>query len=298
MLSNASRRRPSAASTGAIFMKFGRVPTTDRTLRGAVIGGGMINGGPMLAPIPESAPADRSRWANIGPSILLLLALGLALRVVWALSHKVVPVSDFQTYNSLAANFAEHGEYAVTHGVPTAFRPPGWPLLLGAVYEFTGPRWTAGALLNAFLSWGAVVAGAGIALRLLQRRFAVLAIAAMALYPAAIAYVPVLGTEDLAALLLTVCVALLVLEPLRGWSAFLFGLAAGGLVLTRPDYGLTIVVVGAIVLATRRARLPLLRYATLAVLGVALVVVPWTVRNANRFGEFIPTGTNGGVTFY
>ena len=32
--------------------------------------------------------------------------------------------------------------------------------------------------------------------------------------------------------------------------------------------------------------------------GILLVMVPWTVRNAKCFGEFIPLTTNGGINLY
>src|SRR4051812_4165110 len=183
------------------------------------------------------------RGSGLPPMALALLGLGLLLRVGWVLVHQVDPVSDFQTYQRLAANVAEHGDYALLSGKPTAFRPPGWPLLLGGVYVVTGVSTQAGALVGAVLSWIATVAGAIIAYRLLRPAFALLATAAVSLYPAGIAYTAVLGTEHLAAALLTTLVALLIARRIGLWRALAVGLLLGALLLTRPEYGLVAAVV-------------------------------------------------------
>jgi hypothetical protein len=67
-----------------------------------------------------------------------IVALGLVARVVVVLaSPHFVPQSDALDYDRMAATLANHGTFpdsAFTAG-PTAFRPPLFPLALGAVYK-------------------------------------------------------------------------------------------------------------------------------------------------------------------
>ncbi len=231
---------------------------------------------------------------GLSPLVVALLAVALVLRLAWVLVHPVDPVSDFLEYHKHAENLARHWIYSSDPAYRDAYWPPGWPLVLGLGYLVVGVHPHAGALLGATLEWGAIVLAAVAATRLLRPRFAAAAVAAMCLYPSGIAFAPVLGTEHLAALLFTGLVVLVAFGRPSPATALGAGLLAGGLILVRGDVGIAAAMVAAVWLL----RAPPRRLAALAVAGALVFIGPWTVRNANEFGEFIPTSTNGGVTFY
>jgi hypothetical protein len=246
----------------------------------------------------HTSTADRIRGWGLLPVVVAFLAAGLALRALWAALHPVKPVSDFAVYHQLAANLAEHGFYGQRTGTPEAYWPPGWPAALAGLYNLVGPEPQRGALLGVVFEWGAIVLAAVAAWRLLQPAFAAAAVAAMCLYPGGVAYGPVLGTEHLAALLFTASVVLVALATPSPALALGAGLLTGALLLTRADYG---VAMAAIVALWLVRELPLRRVTAMAAVfaaGALVFLGPWIGRNEARFGEFIPTSTNGGVTFY
>jgi Dolichyl-phosphate-mannose-protein mannosyltransferase len=86
-------------------------------------------------------------------------------------------------------------------------------------------------------------------------------------------------------------------RPFIGWLAP--GLLLGALTLVRPEYLAISVLVAVVVLA--RDRVTWRRGVVNAVIllaGAALVVVPWTVRNAVVLDRFVPVSTGGGQVLF
>jgi len=236
--------------------------------------------------------------AGLTPALVAVLVAGLAIRLLWVVIHPVTPVSDFAEYNKHAANLAGHGVYSDNLAYRDAFWPPGWPAVLALVYLVAGVHPQIGAIAGTILEWGAIVVAAWAAIRLLAPRWATCAVVAMCLYPGAIAYGPVLGTEHLAAVLFTTAVVLVAFTRPAASTAFVIGLVEGALLLTRADYGLATAIVLAVWFWRGRRVHGILNFALIAILGALVCVGPWIARNALVFGEFIPTNTNGGETFY
>ena len=229
----------------------------------------------------------------------MFIAAGLLLRVTWILVHHVEPKSDFAAYHLLATSLAEHGTLGFANGAPETFWPPGWPVVLSGVYWLVGAHPTAGALLGAFLECGAILLAAVAASRLLRPAFAAGAVACMCFYPGAVGYAPVLGTEHLAALLFTGLVVLIAFARPSLPLACGAGLLTGALLLTRADYGIVMAAIVVVWLLLRRTSLRrTVALAAVTLAGALVLIGPWTIRNALHFGEFIPTDTHGGATFY
>jgi hypothetical protein len=230
-----------------------------------------------------------------------LLAAALAARLLWVWLHPVNPQSDFREYHTIATYVVERGGYYGTAvpSAPDAFWPPAWPTFLAGLYSVFGVDARLAAYVTAFLSWGTVVAGALVAVRLLRPAFAAVAVAAMAFYPAGLFFTGVLGTEHLAGLLIMIIVLLLLRGRLTALTALVAGVLDGVLLLLHSDFGL--VMSGVIVLTylvREREAPPMLRLAATSAIVAALVVAPWTIRNERVFGDFIPFSTNGGITFW
>jgi 4-amino-4-deoxy-L-arabinose transferase-like glycosyltransferase len=78
------------------------------------------------------------------------------------------------------------------------------------------------------------------------------------------------------------------------------GLLFGALTLVRPEY-LAVVVLLAVVVFARKARSNWrhsLAQAAILLAGAAIVVVPWTIRNAIALGRFVPVSTGGGQVLF
>ncbi|HEX2041288.1 MAG TPA: hypothetical protein VHF24_01515 [Acidimicrobiales bacterium] len=221
-----------------------------------------------------------------------LLGVGLLALVVRVLYVVIVlrdyaPVSDARHYHTLAAAIGDGRgvvhEFPFGYAHPTAFRPPLYPLLLGAVYAITGPKLGAAAALNVLLGTGVVVLAALTAWRLAGRTAGVVTGIVTAMYPPLVFNDGPPLSEPLG-LLLLLAVALLLIDRRTAWA----GAASGLLVLTRSSAQLFVVVLTAWVLwrmGWRRA----LSYA----MCLTLAVAPWVIRNWYRFGTPVVVTSNG-----
>jgi hypothetical protein len=123
----------------------------------------------------------------------------------------------------------------------------------------------------------------------------------VAIYPALLEYQGMLMSEPLAATLLSGGV----LAALRAWDGgrwqwLLPGALFGALALTRPEY-LAIAGLVALVVFAREARgdwrVSITR-AAIFLLGLVVIVAPWTVRNAVALDRFVPISTGGGQVLF
>lgn len=237
---------------------------------------------------------------------LLLLLLAFVPRAGHAVLHGDEPLGgDEPEYDALARGLVQTGSYASQPGfslayyspadyAPTAYRAPGFPATLAAVYAAFGHRpFLARVILAAVGASGAVLLFL-LALELFQeRRYALLAGVAWALWPASIYHTgtasSTLGPEALAVPLL-LAPLLLLARSLRRPS--LLEVAGAGVIL-----GLATLVRSNLLFAAGFAAVWVAlawwrprgwRRACLAacVLGAAclLVVLPWVVRNRLSLG--------------
>ncbi len=238
-------------------------------------------------------------------ALAAILLLGLGLRGAEAWDGRS-PVYDAQGYSRIAANL-ERGE-GFTLG-PTATQPasnysPGLPLLVSAVYELSGGIHERSArLLLALLGSLSVLFAYLIGRRLSGVMAGLIGAAAVAIYPALLEYQGMLMSEPLAAALLSgaVLAILWAADASHGRVRWLApGLVLGALALTRPEY-LAISLLVAVVVFVRGGRdrwRECLPQALILVLGLVLVVAPWTARNAIVLDRFVPVSTGGGQVLF
>jgi hypothetical protein len=198
---------------------------------------------------------------------------------------------DGGDYHLLAAGLAQHGVY----GPPIADRPPGWPVLLAAVYRLAGAHPTAGLVLNVILAGVAAALVVLLAGRLgLSPLGAGVAGLTAGFCPWSLVLGATLYTETLYTLILVLLALLIIAGQGRqaqvSWCAGI-GLTTGVGILVRPQLAIWVPFALCLGLAGRRPA------AMLAFVGVVvLVLLPWTVRNYARLGAFVPFDTRGGVT--
>ena len=230
-------------------------------------------------------------------------AIFIALRLA-VLLIPVEPSSDAEWYVMRASGLAAGEGYVDNAGNPTAFWPAGWPMALSVVFGIAGPSLLELGLFNLA---SAVLTG-WLALLLGRRLFgseaaARLGLLLLAVYPNAIAYVPLGLTEVFyTALLLLGCWLVITRPP--GSAAALWLVAAGAVfgfaTLVKAQ---TLVVVPLLfAIDWLRAgdiwrRLPgLVGQGALVLTVAALAVLPWSLRNHAQLGHWVAVSTNGGFT--
>jgi hypothetical protein len=259
-------------------------------------------------------------------ALAAILLLGLGLRVGYAWDGRA-PVYDAQAYGAIAANLERSEGFTVGGGAtqPSSNYSPGLPLAVAVVYEVTGGvhERTARVVL-AVVAWLAVGFAYLIGRRLVaaggvDRRRVVaglIAALAVAVYPAFLEYGGMLMSEPLAATLLSGAVlGMFWARDGEGvWRWLVPGLTLGALAMIRPEY-LAVGVLLAVVVALIEARSHFLpdsgkkcerRWSgwrgvargVMIVVGMAVVVAPWTVRNAVALDRFVPISTGGGQVLF
>ena len=189
-------------------------------------------------------------------------------------------------------------------GILTAYRPPLWPLTLGGAYALTGRlpigRWTAGRLLQAAIGTATVALTGAIAAEVWGWGIGLIAMALAALFLPLVLDGDTLISEPLF-VALELAAVLAALRQRRSPAGLRWALAAGALAglaaLTRSTGALLVLAL----LPLAWVRMPRRRWRSLAgpgtlALTAALVVAPWTIRNAVVLRAFVPVSTETGPT--
>jgi hypothetical protein len=271
---------------------------------------------------------------RVGLALLVaILLLGLGLRVGYAWDGRE-PVFDAQAYAAIAANLEGGEGFTVGAGAtqPSSNYSPGLPLLVAGVYGVTeGVDERLARVVLALLAslavlftyllgrrLGTALAGPGDPpppLGVVGDRRGVVAgllgALAVAVYPAFLEYGGMLMSEPLAATLLSGAVLGLLWARDRAgiWPWLVPGLALGALALVRPEYlaiGVLLAIVVLMTFVTQRVTKVMsasgwrrgLGTAALVLVGMAIVVVPWTVRNVVALDRAVPISTGGGQVLY
>jgi 4-amino-4-deoxy-L-arabinose transferase-like glycosyltransferase len=247
--------------------------------------------------------ASTVRYA-IAVVAVLLAALGLRLAYM-ELTPDYRIVNDAVDYDTHARSIALGDGFSKRlTGKPTAFRPPGYPYLLGGAYRVFGVAQSPDGDRIRVARWlGAVLGTLGVALvgllavRLLGRTTGLAAMVMAAVYVPAILVSEALMSEQLFVVLMLAALvaALHVLRSARPYAAALLaGVIAGLAILTRAN-GLILLapLVFAVWAAPRWSWRSAGPPAVLVAMALA-TVAPWTIRNAVELHAFVPVSTQLG----
>lgn len=242
----------------------------------------------------------RAGW--LLPGAIVLLALVLRLGVIVA-DGDYVPAHDAFDYDrhgrSIAAGegFPESG-YA-EEGGSSALRPPVYPYLLGAVYVVSGDNTDAGRVAGALLGTAAVLLLYLLVLRIWGRRPALVASFMAAVFPSLVLLSRDLLSEQMF-IALELGAVLCVVESRGarrgiGWAAAA-GLLCGLAALTRnPGAALALPVLIGLWRRQPGSGWGVAAWPPLVgLLCIVVATVPWTVRNWDEFGRFVPVSTSSG----
>lgn len=263
----------------------------------------------MIERVPSDGRASRARKAPAAGAFphegLLLFFVAFALRAAYAwvaMGPHATPSSDAASYDAVAWNLARGAGFSLDGAAgpyPTAFVPPVLPFLTSLLYRVVGHQFFAALLLQCAI--GALVPvvlaqfarhtfgpGAG--------RFAGWIAAVNPLLVFFSGYLLTETTFSFALLVALFATTEWVKTPRAGralGAGILWGVAA----LTRPT-ALPLPVLVALwawvpvgLACGGRERNKQL---ALLLLGVALAVGPWTLRNGAKLGAFVPVTTGGG----
>jgi 4-amino-4-deoxy-L-arabinose transferase-like glycosyltransferase len=233
-----------------------------------------------------------------------VLLIGIVLRVLWARAFPAPQSSDALSYSQLAAQLARGEAYRAPVSGRWAEWPPGYPLLLAGIFLITGIGRFGIVLLNLTLFAGTVQSTDALARRVSGEGTARIATLLMALWPNLIATVGVASKELLTLFLVTTALVLWLdarASASRTGAAGLWlaaGLALGLASLAQPANLLFpgVLVAGDLLAGPRLVRAPVSW--VVLVLGLVLIIAPWTLRNQRLFHRPVLISTNGGSVFY
>lgn len=265
---------------------------------------------------------------RVGVTVLVaILLLGAGLRVGEAWGGRA-PVYDAAAYAAIAANLDRGEGFTVGAGAtqPSSNYSPGLPLLVAGAYKLTGGVHERSARLLLALIGSLAILFTYLIGRRLWRLMpgppqsvvntssgvvaGLVGATVVAVYPALLEYQGMLMSEPLAATLLSGAVLAMFWagdargeapasgRPLVRW--LLPGVALGALAMVRPEY-LGVALLLGVVVFVRGARdgwRGALAKGAVLLAGVAVVVAPWTIRNAVALDRVVPISTGGGQVLF
>ena len=233
------------------------------------------------------------------PGAVFLVALAVRLIVVLQSRHDpffAFPIIDSATYDRMAWDYARGR--ALSDGA--YWQPPLYPWLLGLFYRVAGHALLGARVVQAAIGAGACVLLYAIGLRTFDRRVAIGAALAMAVYGPLVYFDgEILPPNLYVALALAALLATLVADARGGkrwWAAagLLFGLAA----VARPDILAFVPLVLVWMLWRREAWRARGLAAACLFAGLMLPISVTADRNWRVSHDWVPISANGGLNFY
>jgi 4-amino-4-deoxy-L-arabinose transferase-like glycosyltransferase len=237
---------------------------------------------------------------SVSEFLTYILIVAVSLRVIVVILMPLRLISDFATYDELAMLLVTHGEY--TDGAhATAYYPPGWPYVLSLIYRSFGHHPQLGIVANIVFGAATIILTWLLVRRIwgeLTARWAALLVAVL---PSEVFFANVLGSEGLFTFLLMAALVLLLPQSKSQWASAFQALVGGAVLglatLTRSLTPYLPLVLAAAYLVRYGKSWRALTLWVACVIGLAAVVTPWIVRNAERVGR-ATICTNTGVNLY
>jgi len=230
-----------------------------------------------------------------------ILIIGFILRVGYVLTveDKIFWIDGVEYY-SLSQNIVAGQGYVTSEGVPTAYRPVGYPLLLSFLFILGGNGLLWVRLAQAVISSATILLVFLLAKKLMGNSSALIAALISAIYPYFIFLPSAILPTCWFSFLIVAGIYLLIQNNSKHEmtrtiaSGIVFGLAT----LTRPSAAiLVIAIIGWLLMTNLSApKKALLRVVTFGVC-VSMVVLPWMMRNKSAIGKPV-IATNGGRNFW
>jgi 4-amino-4-deoxy-L-arabinose transferase-like glycosyltransferase len=251
---------------------------------------------------------ERVRQTSFGTRLAAIAAAALAIRVAYVVtfSDRISLGLDSVWYQLVAGSIVNNDGFVdpqkiYLHGVsvPTAFRPPLYPVFLAGVIKAGGESPRTFQLVGCAMGVLTVVLIGYLGRRIGGNAVGLCAAALAAVYPIFLAVDAAVMSETLYVPLVVGCVLAVyrAMDRPTVWRWAFVGLLAGAGILTRGD-GLLLLLVLVVPAALIGVRAPWQRRVALAAAALVvagLVVAPWVIRNQQRLGvatvSTLQTGT-------
>lgn len=241
--------------------------------------------------------------------MLVLFALAIAPRAAWAAYNDRAPkgLNDPSLYAIFGDTIADAGGYVRPTGEKFAYYPVGFPAMLGALKK-GGDTFGWGRsifsikMMNGVFGAITVLLVYLLARRLLDRRAAFVAGALLAFFPSQVYYTGTVLSEPMFTMFVVAAMLVLLWDPWdregMGWvRLFAVGALLSVATMTRAITLAFPLVLLAFWLFYLRSKKRAVMQTLVVVAGVAVLTVPWSVRNTIAFGQLTGTSTNLGDDF-
>jgi Dolichyl-phosphate-mannose-protein mannosyltransferase len=247
--------------------------------------------------------------SRFGRTSLIILAaivlIGFGLRMDRVVNPLATPGDDALAYRALAQSLYEDKSYGGPNFDTPSDWSPGAPLIYaGAYYVTGGVRDGVARGVEAIFGTLAIILAYLLAFRLSRRRAAPLIAAALvAVYPPFIHSTGALMSEPPAIFTLPAAVLAFWWADSRDdwWPWILPGLLLGATSMIRPEYMVVAALFGVFLLIRgwiKRGPRPTILACIAFGLAVLVPIVPWTIRNHNDLGRWVPISTGSGKALY
>ncbi len=246
-----------------------------------------------------NSPAKRDDTSRVW--LLGILGLALVIRLVYLWQYASLPDWEFLTVdNWYHHNWARTIADGNVAGDTTYFRAPFYVWCLGLLYAvFSESLWT-GRLFGLVIGLVSVGLTCRLGSKLFDRRIGLVAALLHAVYPMAV----YLESELLLDPLFTLFMQLVLIKTVSWYerpdlrNTFLLGVLIGLAAITRPTVLVFVPVLLAVILwQNKRVVRPLLKIFGLVV-GIALLILPITVRNLLVADDPVLIASQGGINLY
>lgn len=236
---------------------------------------------------------------NRHPRLLVVLAVAVALRCLWAFAVPVHPVSDGFLYEAFAQSLASGRGYAYPAGNLTAYWPVGTSAVYALLIRLFGESYFPLLALNVLLGLAMAALTWQLAARAVGHREAVAASAIVACWPVLIQFTTVLASELLFTTLLLAAVLAFGDSAQRSWRRdALWALLLAASAFVRPtSLALFALMPFAAFIWTRQGA-QLVRTLIIGAVVAAAVIGPWAWRNQAVFGSPALISTNFGPNLW
>jgi 4-amino-4-deoxy-L-arabinose transferase-like glycosyltransferase len=247
----------------------------------------------------EGVRMSKNQWLII--VIFMFIAIVFRFQAAWR--HDGLLEKDSLVYDQCALSVLKGEGIRSQWGELSAYRPPLYIYFLAVHYKIFGHHLMPVRIVQALLSTLTVATMGCMSYRIFGARSCLFTVIISSIYPPFYNFwfsCAFIGTETLYAFLLIISVYTLVLCFMRKSSflALLAGVFWGLAILCRPEPLLLIPFLPfAMILIGFQLR-AVLKFYSLLIVMVALVIMPWTVRNYLLFQSLIPVVSSGGMALY
>jgi 4-amino-4-deoxy-L-arabinose transferase-like glycosyltransferase len=217
--------------------------------------------------------------------LCVVLAVAFALRLGWMIAVDPQPseyrVGDPYFYDLFGRSLAAGKGYLNMWGTPTAQWPPGYPIVLAAIYKVFGHSILLPKLLNVALGTATCLLAYLIGKRVFSGAVGIVAALALAVFPSQVFWPTLLLSETLATFLVALIayLAIVSLVSLSWWKAVIVGVLIGATSLVRGETVLLALPLALVWAVGYRSLRTGLRYGAITLLATGLIILPWVVRN-------------------